>query len=321
MKNKNEKIINANDEENYDEYYVSKKYAKSSTGNEKYAKKRGLEFYLTDEDNKPIYARKKINNEEIPFFAKDKRGKYIIAEHNKVPIYPFKDENTPIFPKEGKREIYAQKDNNEIYPENKNQTQFYAKDEKSNEYPAKKVGNKLYYARKRNAKRELIEFAPKKSTNDLDYIKESNGKLKYLFNIDLNTPIFPINNKNESIYFELHNEEYYPTDEKNKQYYAKDLNNFEKLAKSKGKEYYAKDSNNDERYPQRPSGSQYYRIDDKKEVAAINHEGGGFYAKVNNDEYYPRVYDDLTKRDWKQEPVSILFLKRVKLNFNLYLVK
>ncbi|GBN65592.1 hypothetical protein AVEN_112029-1 [Araneus ventricosus] len=302
-----EKLVDNANEEKYEEYYPFKKYAKYSNGSEKYAKKRGSEFYILDDDNKPMFAKEKFKGDAIPYFATDRDGKPVVPEYNERPLYPFRDENTPIFPKEGRKEIYAKKDRKEMYPQNINDRQFYAKDEKDDQYPATLANGEAYYARERNDDKHIIEHAPKKKSGEAYYIEGRDSKWKYLFNIDLKRPLFPTDAKGENTYFKLNNdEEYYPENEDREQFYAKDANGFDKLARrSNGKYYYAKDSKRDDVYPQRPSGSEYYLLDANTELPAKRENDDMFYAKVNKDEYYPRIYSDGTERNLNEEPESI----------------
>ncbi|GFQ84607.1 uncharacterized protein TNCT_738581 [Trichonephila clavata] len=228
-------------------------------------------------------------------------------------------------------------------PENDEKEEFYPNKTYAHKmlnfdkYAINHVGDQIYnplskqyatYLVEEDGVTHKVQFVPRNANGSFNFIKDHDGMILYPFNLTVNFPIFPQNQKEEYMYFRINNVDHYPRNangtpiyvknkegrevtpfnEQNVPFYAKDANGKECYPKdSYGDEYYIwnaspskrldkimstpsypKDSLGNESYLKNEKGDEYY-FAQRKPVFAVK-EGRHFYAKdKDQNEFYPVI--------------------------------
>ncbi|GFQ67305.1 uncharacterized protein TNCT_214371 [Trichonephila clavata] len=189
-------------------------------------------------------------------------------------------------------------------PENDEKEEFYPNKTYArkmlnvDKYAVNHVGDQIYNPLSRQYATYLIEeagvnhkvqFVPRNANGSFNFIKDHDGMILYPFNLTVNFPIFPQNQKGEYMYFRINNVDHYPRNANGTPIYVKNKEGREiPPFNEQNVPFYAKDASGKECYPKDAYGDEYY-IWNRKPVFAVK-EGRPFYAKDKyQNEFYPVI--------------------------------
>ncbi|GFR15167.1 hypothetical protein TNCT_284211 [Trichonephila clavata] len=152
-------------------------------------------------------------------------------------------------------------------PENDEKEEFYTNKTDArkmlnlDKYAVNHVGDQIYNPLSKQYATYLVEedevthkaqFVPRNANGSFNFIKDHDGMILYPFNLTVNFPIFPQNQKGEYMYFRINNVDHYPRNANGTPIYVKN---------KKGREVPPLNEQNVHFYPKDASGKECYPKD------------------------------------------------------------
>ncbi|GFR32833.1 hypothetical protein TNCT_443211 [Trichonephila clavata] len=190
-------------------------------------------------------------------------------------------------------------------PENDEKEEFYPNKTYArkmlifDKYAINHVGDQIYnplskqyatYLVEEDGVTHKVQFVPRNANGSFNFIKDHDGMILYPFNLTVNFPIFPQNQKGEYMYFRINNVDHYPRNANGTPIYVKNKEGREVPPfNEQNVPFYAKDASGKECYPKDSYGDEYYIWNVWTHVPATYNNGEAYYAKNHlGEEMYPR---------------------------------